>query len=248
MAVRTLHTTYRPSAVQLLSTSLAQGPQGGPLVAVAEGPQLSIWDVRGAGRGARVARLSPGPHHGHFFCLAASDAGGAPLIGGPGEGASPAGCSCASRLDACGCAAAGSAAGPDFHYPKQLAVLLPMQHYLISEGGRGRQTAALLSKAAPTSCPGYLLPPLCCAGGERGRRARRAGARPLPFLSGPRTTSPHCAVQALRAASAACWCGTRGSGCSSTAGPTARSTRSLGCTLRRVGAAGSSAALCRRLR
>ncbi|PSC73203.1 hypothetical protein C2E20_3792 [Micractinium conductrix] len=84
MAVRTLHTTYRPSAVQLLSTSLAQGPQGGPLVAVAEGPQLSIWDVRGAGRGARVARLSPGPHHGHFFCLAASDAGGAPLIGAAG--------------------------------------------------------------------------------------------------------------------------------------------------------------------
>lgn len=82
MAVRSLHTMYCPTAVQLLSTSLAAGPQGGPLVAVTEGPQLSIWDVRGAGRGARVAKLSPGPHHGHLFCIAASDNNGLPLIGG----------------------------------------------------------------------------------------------------------------------------------------------------------------------
>jgi hypothetical protein len=44
--------------------------------------QVSLWDVRGAGRGARVAKLSPGPQHGHFYCLAASDDGGLPLIGG----------------------------------------------------------------------------------------------------------------------------------------------------------------------
>lgn len=86
MAVRTLHTMYRPTAVQLLSTSLAAGPQGGPLVAVAEGPQVSIWDVRGAGRGARVAKLTPGPHHGHLLCLAATEDGSSlPLIGGAGR-------------------------------------------------------------------------------------------------------------------------------------------------------------------
>lgn len=81
MPVRTLHTMHCPTAVQLLSASLAASPQGGPLVAVTEGPQLSVWDVRGAGRGARVARLSPGPHHGRLLCLAASDNAGLPLIG-----------------------------------------------------------------------------------------------------------------------------------------------------------------------
>lgn len=84
MPVRTLHTMHCPTAVQLLSASLAASPQGGPLVAVTEGPQLSIWDVRGAGRGARVARLSPGPHHGRLLCLAASDNAGLPLIGEKG--------------------------------------------------------------------------------------------------------------------------------------------------------------------
>lgn len=43
--------------------------------------QVSLWDVRGAGRGARVAKLSPGPQHGHFYCLSASDDGVTPLIG-----------------------------------------------------------------------------------------------------------------------------------------------------------------------
>ena len=81
MAVRSIHTLYRPTAVQLLSPQLAVGPQDGPLVAVTEGPQLSIWDVRGHGRGARVAKLSSGPHHGHLYCVAASDDGGLPLIG-----------------------------------------------------------------------------------------------------------------------------------------------------------------------
>lgn len=82
MAVRTIHTMYRPTSIQLLSSSLAAGPGGGPLVAVTEGPQLSIWDVRGHGRGARVAKLSPGLHQGHLFCMAAADDGGMPLIGG----------------------------------------------------------------------------------------------------------------------------------------------------------------------
>ena len=81
MAVQTIHTLYRPTAVQLLSTRLVASPGGGPLVAVAEGPQLSIWDVRGSKRGGRVAKLCPGPYHGHLYCIAAADDGGLPLIG-----------------------------------------------------------------------------------------------------------------------------------------------------------------------
>ncbi|GAB4818180.1 hypothetical protein N2152v2_005226 [Parachlorella kessleri] len=84
VAVRSIHTVYCPTAVQLLSTQLTADPAGGPLIAVTEGPQLSLWDVRGAGRGARVAKLSPGPQHGHFYCLAASDDGSQPLIGAAG--------------------------------------------------------------------------------------------------------------------------------------------------------------------
>lgn len=83
LAVQTIHTLYRPNAVQLLSSRMATGPGGGPLVAVAEGHQLSLWDVRGSRRGARVARLGPGPHHGNLFCIAAADDGGPPLIGEP---------------------------------------------------------------------------------------------------------------------------------------------------------------------
>lgn len=40
VAVRTIHTLYYPSAVQLLSTQLAATLIGGPLVAVVEGPQV----------------------------------------------------------------------------------------------------------------------------------------------------------------------------------------------------------------
>ena len=54
MAVRTIHTLYRPYAVQLLSTQLASDAIGGPLVAVSEGPQ-----VRGRGPG-RAAGESQG--------------------------------------------------------------------------------------------------------------------------------------------------------------------------------------------
>jgi WD40 repeat protein len=85
MAVRTIHTTYRPNAVQLLSSNVATDAEGGPLVAVAEGPVISIWDVRAAGRGARIARLSSSPHSGPFYCLAASSNGGVPLLGAAGS-------------------------------------------------------------------------------------------------------------------------------------------------------------------
>ncbi|EFN57285.1 hypothetical protein CHLNCDRAFT_143873 [Chlorella variabilis] len=85
MAVQTIHTLYRPTAVQLLSTRHVASPGGGPLVAVAEGPQLSIWDVRGSKRGGRVAKLCPGPYHGHLYCIAAADDGGLPLIGAAGH-------------------------------------------------------------------------------------------------------------------------------------------------------------------
>ena len=84
MAVRTIHTLYRPYAVQLLSSQVSADPGGGPLIAVAEGPAVSVWDVRAAGRGARIARLCPSPLAGHFYCLAATgDDGG----GGGGGGA-----------------------------------------------------------------------------------------------------------------------------------------------------------------
>ena len=85
MAVRTIHTTYRPNAVQLLSSNVAVDASGGPLVAVAEGPVVSIWDVRAAGRGARIARLSSSPHSGPFYCLAATSNGGIPLLGAAGS-------------------------------------------------------------------------------------------------------------------------------------------------------------------
>ena len=101
-AVRTIATLHPPSALQLLSSTLGTGPGGGPLIAVAEGPQVSLWDVRGGGRQARVARLSTGPGGGHLMCIAASDDGGAPLLGGLAGGG---GLSAAGRLG-------GSARGP----------------------------------------------------------------------------------------------------------------------------------------
>lgn len=46
--VRTIHTLYCPTAVQLLSTQLAASSIGGPLVAVAEGPQVRRdWEREG---------------------------------------------------------------------------------------------------------------------------------------------------------------------------------------------------------
>ncbi|KAG7674469.1 hypothetical protein Ndes2437B_g00735 [Nannochloris sp. 'desiccata'] len=85
MPVRTIHTTYRPNAVQLLSSNVATDAEGGPLVAVAEGPIISIWDVRASGRGARIARLSSSPHTGPFYCLSSSSNGGVPLLGAAGS-------------------------------------------------------------------------------------------------------------------------------------------------------------------
>ena len=84
LVTRTLHTLYNPNAIELLGSDLAPLPGGGPLVAVAEGPQVSLWDVRASGRGARVARLGPGPHHGALYALAASAGGGQPLLGAAG--------------------------------------------------------------------------------------------------------------------------------------------------------------------
>lgn len=85
MAVRTINTMYNPNAVLLLSPILTSSTAANPLVAVAEGPQVSIWDMRAAGRGGRVAKLSPsGPHSGHLLCLGVSDGGAAPVLGAAG--------------------------------------------------------------------------------------------------------------------------------------------------------------------
>ena len=90
MAVRTIHTLYRPNAVQFLSSDLSSDGSssgGGPLIAAAEGPVVSVWDLRSSGRGARVARLCPNPNAGHFYCLAATSSGsvgGTSLLGSAG--------------------------------------------------------------------------------------------------------------------------------------------------------------------
>lgn len=62
VAVRTLHTLYYPTAVQLLSTQLAADTIGGPLVAVAEGPQVGtrcwcmpFWEEDPAGMPSTAA-------------------------------------------------------------------------------------------------------------------------------------------------------------------------------------------------
>jgi hypothetical protein len=86
---RTIYTTYHPNAVELLPPSLNPSQSGGShLVAVAEGPQLSLWDVRIAGRGARVAKMCPKPHAGQFYCMAVSQTrqqlSATPLFGGAG--------------------------------------------------------------------------------------------------------------------------------------------------------------------
>jgi hypothetical protein len=84
LVVRTLHTLHRPNAVALLSPALAASPGGSGVVAVAEGPAVSVWDLRASGRGARVARLNAGNAAGPLYCLAASDGTGAPLLGAAG--------------------------------------------------------------------------------------------------------------------------------------------------------------------
>lgn len=82
--VRSLNTLHRPYAVQLLSSTVASSPAGGPVVVVAEGPTVSVWDVRAWGRGARVARLCGNPYAGHYYCLAASENAGQPVLGAAG--------------------------------------------------------------------------------------------------------------------------------------------------------------------
>lgn len=84
LPVRTIHTLYRPNAVQLLPTTLTSSAGGGGVLAVAEGPLLSIWDLRVAGRGARVAKLNGGVSSGHLYCIAMSDGSGPPLLGAAG--------------------------------------------------------------------------------------------------------------------------------------------------------------------
>lgn len=62
--MRTFHTTYHPTSVQLAGDA-------GNLIIAAEGPQVSVWDARSCGtRGARCARFSPGPHSSHFYTTA----------------------------------------------------------------------------------------------------------------------------------------------------------------------------------
>lgn len=84
LAVRTIHTLYRPNAVRLLPPGLASSVGGAGVVAVAEGPLLSVWDLRAAGRGARVAKLNGGVASGHLYCIAAAEGAATPLLGAAG--------------------------------------------------------------------------------------------------------------------------------------------------------------------
>ena len=83
--VRTIHTIYTPYSIELLSPSIATGTNGSAVVTVAEGPSLSIWDVRVAGRGARVARMMSSPHAGHLYCTSVLQDSAYPLIGAAGQ-------------------------------------------------------------------------------------------------------------------------------------------------------------------
>ena len=85
LAFRTIHTTYTPYSVELLSSSMTGASSNGPVVVVAEGPTVSVWDVRVAGRGARIARMMSSPHAGHLYCTAVSPNSSHALLGAAGE-------------------------------------------------------------------------------------------------------------------------------------------------------------------
>jgi len=83
--VRTFNTLYCPNDVAFLSSDLSSSSTDAtPLLGVAEGNIVTIWDLRIAGRGARVNRFCTGPYAGHIYTIASSDRG-CPLLGASGE-------------------------------------------------------------------------------------------------------------------------------------------------------------------
>ena len=84
--MRRFSTLYNPNDVLLLSSdvSAAETGDGAPLLGVAEGNVVTIWDLRIGGTGARVNRLNTGPYGGHLYTIAASSRD-CPLLGAAGE-------------------------------------------------------------------------------------------------------------------------------------------------------------------
>lgn len=84
--MRRFSTLYNPNDVLLLSSdgSAAETGDGAPLLGVAEGNIVTIWDLRIGGTGARVNRLNTGPYGGHLYTLAATNRD-CPLLGAAGE-------------------------------------------------------------------------------------------------------------------------------------------------------------------
>lgn len=88
LPVRTLNTLYCPNDLTFLGSDLspssADQGDGTPLLAVAEGNVVTIWDLRIAGRGARIHRISTGPYSGHLYTIAAIS-NGCSLLGASGQ-------------------------------------------------------------------------------------------------------------------------------------------------------------------
>lgn len=84
--MRRFSTLYNPNDVLLLSSDVSEAEtgDGAPLLGVAEGNIVTIWDLRIGGTGARVNRLNTGPYGGHLYTIAATSRD-CPLLGAAGE-------------------------------------------------------------------------------------------------------------------------------------------------------------------
>lgn len=85
IAVRTLNTLYCPNDLTFLASDLtSSSTDATPLIAVAEGNVVTIWDLRIAGTGSRINRICTGPYAGHVYTVAAANRGCA-LLGASGQ-------------------------------------------------------------------------------------------------------------------------------------------------------------------
>lgn len=84
--IRECNTLYPPNDLLLMSPDMTTDGDRTPILAVAEGPDVCIWDLRVAGRGGRIARLMPGAFSGQLYTIAASSRNsGCPVLGAAGE-------------------------------------------------------------------------------------------------------------------------------------------------------------------
>jgi len=84
--IRECNTLYPPNDLLLISPDMSTDGDRTPILAVAEGPDVCIWDLRVAGRGGRIARLMPGAFSGQLYTIATSSRNsGCPVLGAAGE-------------------------------------------------------------------------------------------------------------------------------------------------------------------